>query len=267
MRVAQCPNCPHDVIDSRDLKYFQSLCSVRFDPLKDPYAWRDHTYFARHGWAEIFVLGAPLALLALLGLALGLMGHIWGWGLTLVAIPFLAFVPAFFRNPNRTIPTAPGLGVSPADGTVTHVDETEEPGFPGSRAKRISLFLSVFNVHLNRIPLDGTVETIAYYPGEYLDARHSECSKRNEQLWIDLRDNQGHLWRVRQVSGAIARRIVCQLKPGQVVKRGELFGLIKFGSRTELLWETTAPWVPQVQVGQTVKGGETVLVKCSTPGA
>jgi phosphatidylserine decarboxylase len=260
LKIAVCPDCPHDVIDSRDLKYAKSVCRTRFDPARDPFAWRDRFYIARHGWTEIAVFGTPLALLVLLGLILTALGHFWGWALSVVAFPFLLFVPAFFRNPSRAIPGEPGIGVSPADGVITHVDRVKEPDFPGDEALRVSIFLSVFNVHVNRIALNGTIESVRYFPGEFLDARHSDCARRNEQLWVDLRDEEGKLWRIRQVSGAIARRIICQLYPGQKVTRGELFGLIKFGSRTELLWETESKWQAAVQVGQAVRGGETILV-------
>ena len=144
---------------------------------------------------------------------------------------------------------------------VTDVDEVDEPGFPGGKAKRISIFLSVFNVHVNRCPVSGTVERLVYLPGLYLDARHPECYRRNEQLWLDIRDDEGHLWRIRQVAGAIARRIVCQAKVGTRLSRGELYGLIKFGSRTELIWETGLPYLPMVGVGSVVRGGETGVIQ------
>lgn len=261
LKQGSCPGCRHDVIDSRDLKYQKTQCGFRFDPSRDPYAWREQAYLARHGWAEIVAIGGPLWVMTLVGLGLGMAGTFWGYGLALLSLPFALFVPLFFRNPKRPIPTEEGIAVSPADGVVTHVDEVDEPGFPGGRAHRISIFLSVFSVHINRSPLDATVERLTYIPGEYLDARHSECSRRNEQLWADLRDGEGRLWRVRQVSGAIARRIVCQLHPGLSTTRGEPYGLIKFGSRTELLWPVDGSWQSAVQVGQGVYGGVTVLAR------
>lgn len=261
IRTGQCPNCSHDVIDSRDLKYKKSLCGYRFDPARDPFAWRDRTYIARHGWAEIFFMGTPLALLAIAGLVLALSHHLAWLALTVLAIPFLVFTVAFFRNPSRTPPQDEKILCSPADGVVTDVDEVDEPGFPGGRAKRISIFLSVFNVHVNRSPVSGTVERLVYLPGLYLDARHPDCYRRNEQLWLDIRDDEGHLWRIRQVAGAIARRIVCQASVGTRLSRGELYGLIKFGSRTELLWETSLACQPLVQVGSVVRGGQTGIAQ------
>jgi len=261
IRHGDCPGCTHNVIDSRDLKYKKLLCSYRFDIAKDPYAWREQTYIARHGWAEIFFMGAPLAILAIAGLVLALLVHPAWLAMTVSTLPFLVFTVAFFRNPKRSPPPDAKTLCSPADGVVTDLDEVDEPGFPGGKAKRISIFLSVFNVHVNRSPVSGTVERLVYLPGLYLDARHPECYRRNEQLWLDIRDDDGHLWRIRQVAGAIARRIVCQAKVGTRLSRGELYGLIKFGSRTELLWETTLECRPLVHVGSVVRGGQTGIVQ------
>ncbi len=259
LRTGSCPECRHGILDSRDLKYKKLVCGFRFDPGLDPYGWRDRTYFARHGWAEIFFLVGFLTLLAGMGVALALVFHP-GWiVLALAPWPFAFFTFAFFRNPIRVPPSDESHLCSPADGVVTDIDEVEEPGFPGGRAKRISIFLSVFNVHVNRSPVTGTVERLVYLPGLYLDARHPECFRRNEQLWLDIRDDLGHLWRVRQVAGAIARRIVCQAKVGSRITRGELYGLIKFGSRTEVLWETDLPCKALVQVGSIVRGGQTAV--------
>jgi phosphatidylserine decarboxylase len=152
--------------------------------------------------------------------------------------------------------------VSPADGTVTHVDEVEDADFPGGRAFRIGIFLSIFNVHVNRIPRTGRVVSLRYMPGAFLDARHPDCPLRNEQLWIDLEDaSSARLLRVKQISGAIARRIVCWLKPGEEVKIGDRLGMIKFGSRTEILLAAGTPLEVQVKVGDKVKGASTVLLR------
>src|SRR6185369_9019287 len=125
--------------------------------------------------------------------------------------------------------------VSPADGVVTHAEEVEALDFPGGRAFRVSIFLSVFNVHVNRIPRSGRVTALRYYPGEYLDARAADCAVRNEQFWIDFEDARlGCPLRVKQIAGAIARRIVCWLRPGEEVRAGDRFGMIKFGSRTDV---------------------------------
>jgi phosphatidylserine decarboxylase len=127
---------------------------------------------------------------------------------------------------------------------------------------RVSIFLSIFNVHVNRQPRSGAVTQIRYFPGEYLDARNTESAKRNEQLWIDLTDSAtGRPMRVKQISGAIARRIVCWLKAGDAVTKGERLGMIKFGSRTDLLLPPDAVKKVEVKIGDAVKGGATILLR------
>lgn len=261
-RQGQCPNCPHDVIDPRDLKFFRNVCGYWFRPEDDPFRWRDHLGFARYGLAE-------LTLFSLLALALYLLfGTLATWGYALAWLPWMALslvhleVLYFFRDPERTIPSDPAALVSPADGTVTHVEEVDDADFPGGRAFRISIFLSIFNVHVNRIPRTGKVTDVRYIPGCFLDARHADCAVRNEQLWIDLEDAATQRpMRVKQISGAIARRIVCWLKPGQDVRAGERLGMIKFGSRTDVLIPVGNPMEVLVKVGDKVQGGATILLR------
>jgi phosphatidylserine decarboxylase len=137
----------------------------------------------------------------------------------------------------------------------------DEPDFPGGRAFRISIFLSIFNVHVNRIPRTSQVVSLRYFPGRFLDARNPACAVHNEQLWIDLEENDPpHRIRVKQISGAIARRIVCWLKPGQAVWAGERLGMIKFGSRTEVYLPADESMEVKVKVGDHVKGGSTILL-------
>lgn len=205
-------------------------------------------------------------------LTLGAGGFIAAWaaargapGWWALAIPLLAlwvFTLAFFRDPHRDIPVGAGLLVAPADGTVTEVSRVETyPGIDGP-ALRISIFLSVFDVHINRSPCAGRVVQTDYRKGEFLDARHPECGVRNEAMKLTIAPDQGipGPMFVTQIAGLIARRIICNVKPGDALQRGERFGLIKFGSRTELVM----PWhdgvKPAVQVGDKVKGGETVMV-------
>jgi phosphatidylserine decarboxylase len=172
------------------------------------------------------------------------------------------FIISFFRDPERVIPSDPAVLVSPADGTVTHIHEVADPDFPGGRALCVSIFLSVFNVHINRVPCSGKVVKLHYYPGEYLDARAVECNVRNEQFWVDLIDERtGCLVRTKQIAGAIARRIVCWLKPDETVHIGERYGMIKFGSRTELFVPVDAVADTLVKVGDAVQGGSTILLR------
>jgi phosphatidylserine decarboxylase len=260
-RQGHCPNCPHDVIDPRDLKFTRNVCGYWFRPEDDSFRWRGRLGLARAGLAEV-VLFSLLFLVVSGGLlALGWLVHgAFCWGLPVVALLW-AEVIFFFRDPERVIPADPEALLSPADGTVTHVGEVDDPTFPGGRAFRISIFLSIFNVHVNRVPRGGRVAALAYFPGAFLDARHPDCPVRNEQLWVDLQEPSGRLVRVKQISGAIARRIVCWLKPGEEVRAGERFGMIKFGSRTEVLVPVGDRHEVLVRVGDKVRGGATMLYR------
>jgi phosphatidylserine decarboxylase len=264
-RQGNCPNCPHDVIDPRDLKCWRNVCGYWFRPEDDRFQWRGKLGFARAGLAELLLISlllVPLLAAAAIG-ALLLHWALW--------LPFTAALLAwlevvwFFRDPERTIPDDPQALVSPADGKVTHIEQVEDVDFPGGRAFRISIFLSIFNVHVNRLPREGRVAGLRYFPGEFLDARHADCPQRNEQLWIDLQENNPpRLVRVKQISGAIARRIVCWLKLGEDVKKGDRLGMIKFGSRTDVLIPAGEPVDVQVKVGDMVQGGATVLLRFLT---
>ena len=198
-----------------------------------------------------------------LGLAgLGLLHWAFWLLLPILAVVWFQLV-FFFRDPERSIPTHAGVLVSPADGTVTHVDEIEDAEFPGGRAFRIGIFLSIFDVHVNRVPRTGRVVAVRYFRGCFLDARNPECAVRNEQLWLDLEDETrpARLMRVKQISGAVARRIVCRLRIGDRVQAGERFGMIKFGSRTEVLLPAGEALDVHVKVGDKVHGGSTVLLR------
>ncbi len=264
-RRGQCDHCPHDIIDTRDLMLYRNVCGYWFREEDDAFQWRNQLGLARPGLAEVVCFSL---LFAVIGAASGLAGTLYHWlfyiPLVLV-LPLWGFVISFFRDPQRVIPSEPAALVSPADGTVTHVDDVEEPDFPGGRAFRISIFLSVFDVHVNRIPRTGRVTAVRYFPGGFLDARHKESGIRNEQLWIDLEElDASRLIRVKQISGAIARRIVCWLKPDDQVQRGERFGMIKFGSRTDVLLPVEDVGEVKVQVGDKVKGGSSVLLRVAT---
>ena len=125
----------------------------------------------------------------------------------------------------------------------------------------MNIFLSIFNVHVNRIPRTGKIVDVRYFPGEFLDARHAECAVRNEQLWIDMQEPCGRMIRIKQISGAIARRIVCTLRAGDEVTIGQRLGMIKFGSRTEVLLPLEPGVESAVKVGDTVKGASTILMR------
>jgi phosphatidylserine decarboxylase len=198
--------------------------------------------------ARPFLIGAA----AFLGLSLW-MG--WTIGILLGSLLLIGLL-LFFRDPERTPPANPLGLISPADGKVICVDEAEDPSFGLGKLRRVGIFLSVFDVHVNRSPFSGTIEKTHYSAGEFLDARHLEVDIRNEnQTWL-LRTAKGPLL-IRQIAGLIARRIVGWKKPGDTVTTGERIGMIRFGSRTDLYFPATC--TPQVQVGQRVVGGQTIL--------
>jgi phosphatidylserine decarboxylase len=262
LRRGDCPGCRHDIVDPRDLKYYRNVCGYWFPPENDPFAWRSRLRLARYGLAELLCFGGLLVGASVLFGWLAVVFHPAFWGPAAVCGAFGLFVLSFFRDPERVTPADEYAVISPADGKVTHVEEVEDSDFPGGRAFRVSIFLSVFNVHVNRAPRTGRVAALHYYPGEFLDARHGECAVRNEQFWTDFTDaRSGQLVRVKQVAGAIARRIVCWLRDREEVRAGERFGMIKFGSRTDVLVPAGSQRGVNVKVGDKVKGGQTVLFR------
>lgn len=168
----------------------------------------------------------------------------------------------FFRDPPRSIPAEPGVIVSPADGTITHIDTADEPGYVGGTAARCSIFLSIFSVHINRAPAPGKIEYVKFTPGAFFDARREESLVKNQNQDIGLAISEPGLpsrMVVRQSTGAIARNIVCPVREGMSLRRGEKYGMIKFGSRTTLFLSRDAEIEWRVAVGDPVKAGETVL--------
>lgn len=170
-----------------------------------------------------------------------------------LAAVFMAF---FFRDPRRRAPGLPGAVVSAADGRVVSVEQVAHDDYLDGPATRISVFLSVFNVHVNRVPHEGEVDFVDRRSGRYRVAYAEQASEENEQSVIGIRCGN-HRLVVKQIVGILARRIACRLVPGQQVSRGERFGLIRFGSRVDLILpESTSI---QVSVGDRVRGGETVM--------
>jgi phosphatidylserine decarboxylase len=261
-RQGRCPECPHDILDPRDLKFYRNVCGYWFREEDDPFRWRARLPLARAGLAELVSLSVLFLLITAAVVVLGLaVQPIFFVGLVVV-LPLWIFVVSFFRDPKRVPPNDPEAVLSPADGTITHVEEVDEPDFPNGRALRVSIFLSVLNVHVNRTPRATRVASVRYFPGRFLDARATDCATCNEQLWVDLDDlATGRRLRVKQISGAIARRIVCWLRPGDELCAGERFGMIKFGSRTDLLLPAGDTVDVKVKVGDKVKGGLTVLMR------
>jgi phosphatidylserine decarboxylase len=261
-RQGTCPTCPHDIVDPRDLKFCRNVCGFWFHPEDDRFRWREKILLARAGLAEVVffsVLG--LALTGLLAAA-AIWGHPLFWAPAAIVILLWAFVVSFFRDPPRKIPTDPAALLSPADGTITDISEVEAADLPDDRALRIGIFLSIFSVHVNRIPRTGRVVNLRYFPGAFLDARHPKCPARNEQLWLDLEEPLSRRpVRIKQISGAIARRIVCWLRKDESVHAGDRYGMIKFGSRTEVLVPAGEAVEVLVKVGDKVKGGSSILLR------
>jgi phosphatidylserine decarboxylase len=191
-----------------------------------------------------------------LALAVGAFFLHWAIAAAVLAF-FTAFVFYFFRDPDRVIPTEPGAIVSPADGRVVVVTDESNAGRPGTR---VSIFLAIWNVHVNRAPEAGTIVKLDYRPGKFLAAMRERASLENEQNVISLSTKSGEIL-FKQIAGLIARRVVCWKKAGDAVQRGERIGLVRFGSRVDL-------WVPRgveilVSVGDNVKGGSSMLARWS----
>ncbi len=249
---------PHEILDPRDLKFCRNLCACDWDAADDPFRWRDRLPFARWGLAELLLMGGPL-------LAVTLVLGYFSWYLALPSAVALGLVVYFFRDPPRRVPTQPGLMVSPADGKIAEITRLDHDEFIGGPAVRIGIFLSIFNVHINRAASESRIIALRYNPGAFLNALKPESAIKNENTWIGFEEEAAPHRRVivRQISGAIARRIVCNLRPGEVVARGHKFGMIKLGSRTELVVPDTKDLQIEVTVGQRVKAGRTVMVRYS----
>jgi phosphatidylserine decarboxylase len=208
------------------------------------------------GQAEVLVVGGGFAFGAMA------MAFLSPW----LAIPpaFVAlFVAWFFRDPPRLIPGAPGLTVSPADGRVTHVQELVNAGFWDGPAIKISIYLSIFNVHVNRVPEAARVVEVRPVPGRRLNTRRAESAEVNEQC-CTLFEGDGPTrlrFLVRQVAGPFASRVVCAAQAGDLLGRGDHFGMIKFGSRTDLLLSRVPSLRVLVRAGDRVKGASTVLAR------
>ena len=203
-----------------------------------------------------------IALFSLLWIALA--AGLWQLHPAAAVVPFagLAFTLSFFRDPPRRVPAGDETLVAPADGRVSDIADFPAGEHLAEPSVRVGIFLSVFDVHVNRTPCAGVVKSTRYTPGEYLDARHPECDRRNERndILIERSPAKGPVL-VRQISGAVARRIVCACRENDVLAKGQRVGMIKFGSRTELYVPRRSVAEILVRVGDRVKGGETILAR------
>ena len=263
LRQGDADGAPHAILDPRDLKFCSNLCDAHWLDEHDRFRWRDRLPFARWGLAELQLMGYPLTAATV---ALALLPWPYGWTAAVPAV-LLLLVIYFFRDPPRQIPAEAGVVVAPADGKVVEVLHLDNDEFIGGPAVRIGIFLSIFNVHINRAPERSRVIRLAYKPGEFLNAMNPESAFRNEAMWIGLEQEDAPHRRmiVRQISGLIARRIVCALRPGQTVGRGQQFGMIKLGSRTELTLAAEGLTVA-VEVGDKIKAGSTIVARHATEG-
>ncbi len=262
VRTGDDDGAPHPVLDPRDLKYCRNQCTCDWQPADDPFRWRDKIPLARWGLAETVIMGTPLLVLTALPTVL------WPqlWFLGIVPLVVFGWVLYFFRDPPRRIPAGDGLLVAPADGTIAEVAPVEHDDWIGGPAVRIGVFLSIFNVHINRSPSAARVIQLRYEPGLFLNALNPQSAIKNENLWIALEEEAFPHRRlvVRQIAGLIARRIVCNLRPGDSLGSGQQFGMIKLGSRTELIVPDEPGLSIEVAVGQKIKAGATVMARYAT---
>lgn len=204
-----------------------------------------HPLLAREGWP--FIGG-------MLVIALLASTFLPGW-LAAIAWLLLAFVVQFFRDPPRPVPAEPGLVLSPADGRIVKVERAHDP-YAGREALLISVFMNVFNVHSNRASVDGTVKSVQYFPGKFLNADLDKASTENERNAVVL-DTGGQTVTLVQVAGLIARRILCYTQTGAALRRDQRYGFIRFGSRVDVYLPLDAR--PRVAPGQKVSATTTVL--------
>jgi phosphatidylserine decarboxylase len=201
---------------------------------------------ASEGWPFIIPLAIVTALL-----------FAFGWKYTaLVSLVLALFVLFFFRDPERAIPEGKGIVVSPADGKVIVIKDIYEPSYLKQEVKQVSIFLSVFNVHVNRAPIGGAVEVVKYNPGKFHVASVDKASLDNEQTAMVIASGKDRIL-VKQIAGLIARRIVCYARPGDAIKTGERYGLIRFGSRVDIFLPKTAEI--KVKLGDRVRGAQDVI--------
>jgi phosphatidylserine decarboxylase len=200
---------------------------------------------------EGFLFLIPSAILTIFLAAMG--WEIW----TSLGIFFTLFIAFFFRNPKRKAPALPNIVLAPADGKIVHLGECDEDRFLKERALKVSIFMSLFDVHINRSPVSGRVIERSYHPGQFFAANVEKSSLLNEQNAFVLETEDRLKILLIQIAGFVARRIVCYAKAGDTLRMGEIFGLIRFGSRIDLYLPKGVR--PVVRVGQHVKGGESII--------
>jgi phosphatidylserine decarboxylase len=219
----------------------------------------------KYGWPQVVIFPAIVFIAMVIALL------VWPksfsvWSIIVIETIFaivLLWILSFFRDPERIVPAEKNLLLSPADGKVTDIEIVEEDDFIGGAAMRIGIFLSIFDVHINRVPCNVKVERVTYKRGQYKNAMNPESGRLNESndLGLIRTDSPNDRLILRQISGAVARRIVCQAGEGQNLAGGEKFGMIKFGSRTELYVPVREGVKCLVRIGDKVKAGLSPLVR------
>ena len=262
-RKGDANQCPWDVLDPRDLKFYANQPGYYWDPQDDPFTGRESYGFARAGLAEMVIFSSILIPLLVLLVYLALHGSPGWWIVALVPFLLETEVIWFFRNPKRVVPEGPGTVVSPADGKIDLIEEIEHDDVIDGPAIKIAIFLSVFNVHINRVPVACTVFASRYRQGKFLSALKPESAWENErlELWLESTETPHRVMRVRQITGQLARRIVCWAKTGETFSRGAQFGMIKLGSRTELIIPREKGLEVLVKLGDKVQAGSTVFAR------
>ena len=176
--------------------------------------------------------------------------------LTVVSLVLVAFSLNFFRDPERVVPTTAGIAVSPADGRIVKIEQRPDP-VSGETRTCVCIFMNVFNVHVNRTPVAGTITAIRYHAGKFFNASLDKASTDNERCAYQIQDADGKTWTFVQIAGLIARRIVCRVDEGDSLARGQRFGMIRFGSRVDLYLPDG--YIPAVALGDEVLAGQTVI--------
>lgn len=210
--------------------------------------------FTKYGYTTIGIITLIAFVLILSGILLN--NNLIRYPLLLIAVLLVVFTLNFFRDPDRTPPARDDVVVSPADGKVLFVKDIVDDKFLHDKAKMISIFMSPLNVHVNRIPLSGIVESVVYHKGKYIAAFEDKASEVNERSEILISGKHGKVL-FTQVAGYVARRIVYELSEGDTVRMGDRFGMIKFGSRVDVIVPNS--WVPKVNQNDIVTAGETIL--------
>jgi phosphatidylserine decarboxylase len=204
---------------------------------------------------------APEGIPFLLGAMALAVAFVLVWPRTIPAALFgvllTVFVGWFFRNPDRSPPSLPGAVISPADGKIVYAGDNPPGRYFGEPGKRVSVFMSLFDVHVNRAPVSGKVVSVQYHPGKFLAANVEKASLANEQNGVLLETPDGHRVAYVQIAGFVARRVVCDLFPGDTVRAGQRVGLIRFGSRVDILLPSSASL--NVRAGDRVRAGESIV--------